>query len=83
MDAVCEIGCQNWLNGIGVFEPKLAVNFWKAWENQDKTYCENMIQDVEIPFFTNLVKNTDGIYQSKRLLKLLDIFQEQKDFQYY
>ena len=25
-----EIGCQNWLNGIGVFEPKLAVNFWKA-----------------------------------------------------
>ena len=48
-------GCQNWLNGIGVFEPKLAVNFWKAWNNDDLEFCNNMINDVEVPFFTELV----------------------------
>ena len=50
-----DIGCQNWLNGIGVFEPKLAVNFWKAWQQKDLDYCDNMINDVEVPFFSNLV----------------------------
>ena len=51
-----EEGCQNWLNGIGVFEPKLAVNFWKAWENRDRQFCDKLVNDVEVPFFTNLVK---------------------------
>tara|TARA_A100001011_G_C14248055_1_gene816522 strand:+ start:60 stop:1007 length:948 start_codon:yes stop_codon:yes gene_type:complete len=52
-----EDGCQNWLNGIGVFEPKLAVNFWKAWENNDRQFCDNLVNDIEVPFFnTNLVK---------------------------
>lgn len=69
-----EIGCQNWLNGIGVFEPKLAVNFWKAWENQDKTYCENMIHDVEIPFFTNLVKKYGWHLSIKAALEVVGHF---------
>lgn len=43
-------GCQNWLNGIGVFEPRLAINFWDAWQNNDKKFCEDLIQNVEIPF---------------------------------
>lgn len=51
-----EEGCQNWLNGIGVFEPKLAVNFWNAWENRDRQFCDKLVNDVEVPFFTNLVK---------------------------
>jgi len=46
-----EAGCQNWLNGIGVFEPKLAVNFWEAWKNNDIKFCEEIVNEVEVPFF--------------------------------
>ena len=45
-----DLGCQNWLNGIGVFEPRLAINFWNAWQNDDKDFCNALIQDVELPF---------------------------------
>jgi 4-hydroxy-tetrahydrodipicolinate synthase len=50
-----ESGCQSWLNGIGVFEPKLAVNFWNAYLRNDKKIMENIINDVEVPFFSNVV----------------------------
>mgnify|MGYP001287462128 CR=1 FL=1 len=45
-----DLGCQNWLNGIGVFEPRLAINFWNAWQNDDKDFCNALIKDVELPF---------------------------------
>ncbi len=51
-----DIGCQSWLNGIGVFEPKLAVNFWKAKLKGDSNFYNNMIRDIEIPFFEKGVK---------------------------
>tara|TARA_B100002019_G_C21225200_1_gene577003 strand:+ start:244 stop:1170 length:927 start_codon:yes stop_codon:yes gene_type:complete len=50
-----DIGCQNWLNGIGVFEPKLAVNFWNAYVDKNMEYCDNLLNEVEVPFFSNLV----------------------------
>ena len=46
-----ELGCQSWLNGIGVFEPKLAVNFWKAYQNKDMSYVNQIINEIEVPFF--------------------------------
>ena len=30
----CDQGCQAWLNGIGVFEPKIATSFWNAWKKK-------------------------------------------------
>lgn len=51
-----ELGCQSWLNGIGVFEPKLAVNFWKAYQNQDKDFINQMVEEIEVPFFDQAVK---------------------------
>ena len=50
-----KFGCQNWLNGIGIFEPKLAVNFWNSWVNNNKEYCMSLVEDVEVPFFDKIV----------------------------
>lgn len=69
-----EDGCQNWLNGIGVFEPKLAVNFWKAWENKDRKFCDNLVKDVEVPFFTNLVKKYGWHLSIKAALEIVGHF---------
>jgi 4-hydroxy-tetrahydrodipicolinate synthase len=69
-----EEGCQNWLNGIGVFEPKLAVNFWKAWENKDRQFCDNLVNDVEVPFFTNLVKKYGWHLSIKAALEIAGHF---------
>tara|TARA_Y100000590_G_scaffold469071_1_gene654727 strand:+ start:327 stop:1283 length:957 start_codon:yes stop_codon:yes gene_type:complete len=44
-------GCQSWLNGIGVFEPKLAVNFWQAYEQGNSAYWNRIIDEIEVPFF--------------------------------
>jgi len=49
-------GCQAWLNGIGVFEPKLAVKFWEAYQQGDQTKWQRIIDEVEIPFFEQGVK---------------------------
>lgn len=44
-------GCQSWLNGIGVFEPKLAVAFWQAYRANDLATVQKIIDEIEIPFF--------------------------------
>ena len=69
-----DLGCQNWLNGIGVFEPKLAVNFWKAWNQNDMEFCNNMINDVEIPFFSELVSKFGWHLTIKAALEVVGHF---------
>ncbi|MAS95537.1 MAG: hypothetical protein CMO55_20240 [Verrucomicrobiales bacterium] len=49
-------GCQSWLIGIGVFEPKLATNFYKWWLEGNKELCDRVINEVQIPFFERAVK---------------------------
>lgn len=49
-------GCQSWLNGIGVFEPGLAVNFYNKYLEGDKKFVENIIENIEVPFFERGVK---------------------------
>lgn len=49
-------GCQSWLNGIGVFEPKLAVKFWQAYKQGDQPTWQRIIDEVEKPFFDQGVK---------------------------
>lgn len=48
-------GCQAWLNGIGVFEPRLAVRFWHAKKRGDQEYINGLIQEIEVPFFEKVV----------------------------
>lgn len=49
-------GCQSWLNGFGVFEPKLEVNFWKAYQQGNKEVLDRIVNEIEVPFFENGVK---------------------------
>jgi 4-hydroxy-tetrahydrodipicolinate synthase len=49
-------GCQAWLNGIGVFEPRLATTFWDAWNKGDQDIINKIINDIEAPFFEHGVK---------------------------
>lgn len=70
-----DLGCQNWLNGVGVFEPKLAVNFWKAWQNDDKEFCKNLIQDVEVPFLKNLCSSFGWHLSIKAAMEIVGHFE--------
>ena len=49
-------GCQAWLNGIGVFEPRLATTFWNAWKKGNHNLVERIVRGVEEPFFQHGVK---------------------------
>lgn len=53
---VAEEGCQAWLNGIGVFEPKLATVFWNAYQSGDREMLDRIIDEIEIPFFEKAVQ---------------------------
>lgn len=50
-----DLGCRSWLNGIGVFEPRLATRFWEAYNGDDFQLMERIINHVEVPFFTKAV----------------------------
>ena len=49
-------GCQAWLNGIGVFEPKLAVRFWNSYNDKKDRIWQTIIDEIETPFFEKGVK---------------------------
>ena len=49
-------GCQAWLNGIGVFEPRLAISFWNGFKSNDKGLCNRIINEIEEPFFEHGVR---------------------------
>jgi len=50
------------------------VNFWKAWENKDRQFCDNLVNDVEVPFFTNLVKKYGWHLSIKAALEIAGHF---------
>jgi len=50
-----EIGCQAWLNGIGVFEPRLATAFYRCYQEGNKIGLDRIIEKIEIPFFERAV----------------------------
>ncbi|MEE2890881.1 MAG: dihydrodipicolinate synthase family protein [Pseudomonadota bacterium] len=50
-----EHGCQAWLNGIGVFEPRLPPLFWQAYKAGDTALLERIIEEIEVPFFEDIV----------------------------
>ncbi|NQZ02362.1 MAG: dihydrodipicolinate synthase family protein [Bdellovibrionales bacterium] len=50
-----EMGCESWLNGIGVFEPGLASVFWDAIQKGDTETTNFIIDKIEKPFFEQCV----------------------------
>ncbi len=51
-----EQGCQAWLNGIGVFDPRLAVRFYEHYQAGNVEGYMNIIEKIEVPFFEQGVK---------------------------
>lgn len=49
-------GCQAWLNGVGVFDPRLPQAFYSAHRAGDDATVRAIIEEVEVPFFNQLVK---------------------------
>ncbi len=49
-------GCQAWLNGIGVFEPRLAVKFWEYHQKGDLKKRDEIVNEIEVPFFEKGLK---------------------------
>lgn len=48
-------GCQAWLNGVGVFEPKLATHFYKWYQAGEVARYQRIIDEVETPFFQDCI----------------------------
>lgn len=44
-------GCQAWLNGIGVFDARLCVEFYKRYVAGDEQGYMDIINKIEVPFF--------------------------------
>ncbi len=51
-----DMGCQAYLNGIGVFEPALAVKFWNYYQDKNEKGINEIVEEIEDPFFANGVK---------------------------
>lgn len=51
-----ELGCQSWLNGIGVFDPRLCVRFYEHYQNRNEKGYMDIINKIEVPFFEKGVK---------------------------
>ncbi|MES0488490.1 MAG: dihydrodipicolinate synthase family protein [Leptospirales bacterium] len=49
-------GCQAYLNGIGVFEPKLAIRFREHYLNGNTDAYMRIVNEIEAPFFAETVK---------------------------
>lgn len=43
--------CQAWLTGIGNFAPKTEIDFYKAHLDGNNEVCDNIIENIEKPFF--------------------------------
>lgn len=45
------MGCQSYLVGLGSFDPKISIEFYNHYLNNDILVCENIINNIETPFF--------------------------------
>jgi dihydrodipicolinate synthase/N-acetylneuraminate lyase len=60
-----DTSCQSWLNGIGTFLPKIPKLFWENYLNGNSLYLERIINEIEKPFFDEIV-NKFGWHTSAR-----------------
>ena len=55
MENFNKIGCQSWLVGIELLDPRISFDFLKALKN-NKIFLKNIEQKIEIPFFNEVKK---------------------------
>lgn len=67
-------GCQAWLNGVGVFAPYLATNFYKAFQAGNQAYINRVITEVEEVFFSELVSRYGWHLAAKAAIEAMGLF---------
>ncbi len=50
------LGCQSWLVGMELIDPKIAFDFVKALKNKNKNFLNNLENKIEKPFFKEVSK---------------------------
>ena len=51
-----KIGCQSWLVGLELLDPRIAYDFMEALKKNDKIFLKNIEHKIEIPFFNEVKK---------------------------
>ena len=51
-----DAGCQAWLNGVGVFNPRLSTLFWEYYNEGNVEGYMRIVNDVETPYFEGGLK---------------------------
>ena len=51
-----KLGCQSWLTGLELLEPKIAFDYLKALEKNDKQFIKYLESKIEKPFFKEVSK---------------------------
>jgi len=67
-------GCQSWLNGIGVFDPRLAVKFYEYYQAGEKDKYMAVIDKIEVPFFEQGVKQFGWHLTIKAAMEAMGVF---------
>ena len=67
-------GCQAWLNGIGVFEPKIPIIFYKAYKQKNEKILNYILNEIEDPFFEKIVAKYGWHIGIKACLEARNIF---------
>lgn len=68
-------GAKSWLNGVGVWAPPVAMNFWRAIVEGDSAGANRVIEEIEKPFFDGPVKNFGWHLACRAALRLRGISQ--------
>tara|TARA_Y100001978_G_scaffold195348_1_gene203490 strand:- start:117 stop:1094 length:978 start_codon:yes stop_codon:yes gene_type:complete len=67
-------GCQSWLNGIGVFEPKIPIIFYEAYKQKNEKILNYILNEIEDPFFEKIVAKYGWHIGIKACLEARNIF---------
>ena len=67
-------GCQSWLNGIGVFEPKIPIIFYEAFKQKNEKILNFILNEIEDPFFEKIVTKYGWHIGIKACLEARNIF---------
>jgi dihydrodipicolinate synthase/N-acetylneuraminate lyase len=80
MDKVAD-KCAAWLTGISNFSPKIEIDFYNYYLNNNKEKCNEIINNIEKPYF-HIKDNLSWHLGIKSTLHLLGIMDRQERMPY-